>query len=207
MRKNKKLEHFPKSGKRFLDKKCGKNKKLRRRLSDSIKSRFALGEVITALAFILLMMVKATALAQQLPPRLPKLSDYEISRTLEMQEIANFPLTEAFLEKMEKIQAELVDLPIAGDEDATGDDLSVHGLTQAIEARPQVKIILEHYEMKVRDYVLGSMALSNALLAAVIEENEAEENALFFDEPLVISPENRAFGLAFADRIRALRGG
>jgi len=35
------LEHFPKSGNRFLDKKCGKNKELEQR-SDSIKSHSAL---------------------------------------------------------------------------------------------------------------------------------------------------------------------
>jgi len=146
------------------------------------------------------------AVAQQ-QPRLPQLSDYEISKALETQEIANFPLTEAFLSKMEKIQAELVELPIEGEENATGDDLTVSGLTRAIEARPRVLAILAHHDMAVRDYVLGSMALSNALLAAVMAESGQEDETLFFDEPIIISPENMNFGRAYADRIRALHGG
>jgi len=52
------------------------------------------------------------------------------------------------------------------------------------------------------------MALSNALLAAVM--SEAEENGeeiLFFDEPIFASPENLDFGRRYGDRIRALHGG
>jgi len=46
------LEHFPKSVKRFLDKKCGKNKELEQ-ISDSIKSRSALYNLIFASTLLL----------------------------------------------------------------------------------------------------------------------------------------------------------
>jgi len=138
-------------------------------------------------------------------PRLPELSDYEIARALEAQEIANFPLTETFLAKMERIQAELVELPIEQEPDATGDDLTVTGLTHAIEARPLVLAVLERHQMAVRDYVSGSMALSNALLAVIAAQSEEEE--IFFDEQVLVSPENIEFGRQYADRIRALYGG
>jgi len=161
---------------------------------------------ILILAFGLLATVNGAALSQH-QPRLPKLSDYEITKALETQDIANFPLTEAFLSKMEKIQAELVELPIEGEADASGDDLTISGLQQAIKARPLVMAVLDRHDMAVGDYVLGSMALSNALLAAVASESGQEEETLFFDEPVIVSPENLAFGRAYADRIRALHGG
>jgi len=155
-----------------------------------------------------LMMFPYFALAQQSQPRLPQLSDYEITKALEAQEIAHFPLTEAFLDKMEQIQAEIVELPIEREENSTGDDLTVAGLTRAIEARRSIMAILARHEMGVRDYVLGSMALSNALLAAVsLEAEESGEEALFLDEPVFASPENLEFGRQYADRIRALHGG
>jgi len=146
--------------------------------------------------------------AQQVPQRIPKLSDYEITKVLEAKEIANFTLTESFLDKMEKIQAELVELPIEGEEDATGDDLTVNGMTQAIKARPRVLAVLNSHQMAVRDYVLGSMALSNALLAVVAQEAaQSGEEEPFLEERVEVSPENLEFGRQFADRIRALHGG
>jgi len=48
----KRLEQFPKSVQRFVDKKCGKNKKLRRRLSDFIKSRSALSDFVATFGAI-----------------------------------------------------------------------------------------------------------------------------------------------------------
>jgi len=165
-----------------------------------------LTNIKVTLVFFALMIVVFCVQAQQTQPHLPKLSDYEITKILDNQEIAHFPLTETFLDKMERIQAELIELPIEIEENASGDDLTVIGLIRAIEARPMVMNILANYDMEVRDYVLGSMALSNALLASIEAENE-EEEVLFLDEPVFASPENLDFGRRYADRIRALHGG
>jgi len=154
-----------------------------------------------------LMIASPLVEAQQSSPRLPKLSDYEIAKALEAKEIANFLLTESFLDKMEKIQGELVELPIESEEGATGDDLTVNGLTQAIETRPLVLAVLRRHQMAVRDYVVGSIALSNALLAVVAEEIEEGEETSFLDESVEVLPENLEFGRQYVDRIRALHGG
>jgi len=156
------------------------------------------------LSLILLALIVMSVSGQERAPRLPRLSDYEITQALEAQEIANFPLDEAFLDKIEKIQAELVELPIEADRQSSGDDLTVSGLTHAIEAHPEILALLKRHDIGARDYVLGKLALSNALLAAIMADDQEEE--LFFDEPVFSSPENLEFGRQYADRIRALHG-
>jgi len=88
---------------------------------------------------------------------------------------------------------------------AISDDLTITGLTRAVETKPAVLAILMRHEIKPRDYVLGSIALSNALLA--VTQAESEDEDLLFDEPVMISPENLEFGRHYSDRIRALHGG
>jgi len=150
--------------------------------------------------FILQGFAAFTSLAQEMdqtPENEKTISNYAIARALDAKLIANFPLDEDFLLKIENIRQDMTKLPIEAEADGEN-DTTIKGLTRAVEARPHLMAILEKYQMTASDYVVGAMALSNALSAAV------EEDATEFDDPPNISAANLAFGKRYLERIRAL---
>jgi len=125
------------------------------------------------------------------------ISNYAIARALDAKLIANFPLDEDFLLKIENIRQDMTKLPIEAEADGEN-DITIKGLTRAVEAHPHLMALLEKHQMTVSDYVVGAMALSHALTAAV------EEDVTEFDDPPNISAANLAFGKRYIERIRAL---
>jgi len=129
-----------------------------------------------------------------------KNSNYTIAKAIDAKLIANFPLDENFLTKIENVRKDMANLPIE-EEVADGDnDITIRGLTKAVEARPRLIAILEKHQMTANDYVIGAMALAN-VLAALIEEDASD---LTVEHK--ISIDNMAFGKKYLARIRALYG-
>lgn len=153
----------------------------------------------TVLALLLFSMpLSQSAGAQEKNNDIP----FSMVRTQDAREVTNFKLTEEFLTKMEKTQQELLQLPVEPDPPGTGDDDTIEGLTASIEGRPRLMELLKKNGITANGYVVGSMALS-ASLAAAMAENEDQ----FFDESRTVTVENLAFGKKYADRIRTLLGG
>jgi len=127
-----------------------------------------------------------------------KISNYDIARALDAQRVASFPLDLSFLTRMENIRKEIEKLPVEADVSDGDDDMTLKGLIQSVEARPHLVAILAKYDMSADDYVVGAMALGNALSAAAEEADPA------FQEEQNISADNFAFGKKYLERIRAL---
>jgi|GEM_PF-3710599 len=108
--------------------------------------------------------------------------------------IADYPLNEAVLAKLEKIHGEIINLADTGDDNDSDEDISggVDVLVKAMEKSPDVMEILGRNLMSARDYVTGMQAAANALAAASGVGGRH------------ISPDNKAFGQKYADRIRAM---
>ncbi|AQX31507.1 hypothetical protein BscR1v2_016040 [Bartonella schoenbuchensis R1] len=128
-------------------------------------------------------------------------TDYHsvITSTLPSNIVANYPLTENFLVKMEQIKIEVANLPAEPDAPGTGNDNSIEGLVASVSGRPKLAGVLEKHNITPRDYVIGFMALQ-ATLAAVsaLEDNDN------FDEKITLSQSNLEFGQKHINRIRAL---
>lgn len=125
--------------------------------------------------------------------------DFSLAPFIHPSSVANFPLTEAVLEKMEKVQDDLLHLPTEADGTENRYDTSIESLTASLEKRPKLMAILMNNKINARDYVIVYMALS-AALAAAVSENEEQ----IFDETQAVSKENLAFGKKYANRIRKL---
>lgn len=125
--------------------------------------------------------------------------EFSLAPIAHISAIADFPLTETILAKMEKVQKELLHLP---DEDSSNENShisTIEGLTAALEKRPELMSVLADNTISARDYVMAYMALA-AVLSAVSAEGEKQ----IFDETPAISKENLAFGRKYANRIRTL---
>lgn len=127
-------------------------------------------------------------------------TSFALTREENAKEVATYPLTEDFLNRMEKVRSEFQALPLEANPPGTGDDdTSIDGMTKAISGRPELMGLLQKYSISAHDYVVGSMALSAALSAASAQGEEQ-----FFDESLAVSEGNLAFGHKYIDRIRAV---
>lgn len=107
--------------------------------------------------------------------------------------IADYPLNEALLARLEKIHKEILALPEPDDEDSD-DDIrgGIDVLVKALEKRPDVMGILGRNLMGAGEYITACQAAANALaVAAGVSDSK-------------ISAANLAFGKKYADRIRAL---
>lgn len=132
------------------------------------------------------------------PPQ--KDTSFALVREQNAKEVATYPLTEAFLTRMEKVRSEFQSLPLEANPSGTGDDdTAIEAMTKAISGRPQLVALLNKYSMSAYDYVVGSMALSAAFSAASAQGEEQ-----FFDESNAVSASNLAFGQKYIDRIRVI---
>lgn len=115
--------------------------------------------------------------------------------------IGAYPLSEALLSRVEKIHAEILNLPDPEEEDDSDDDIrgGVDILIKAMEKRPDIMSILGRNLIGARDYIIATQALANALAAA----SGAAEGQVF-GESSQISSANLAFGKKYAGRIRKL---
>ncbi|ENN90139.1 hypothetical protein [Bartonella bovis] len=113
--------------------------------------------------------------------------------------VANYPLTEDFLVKMEQIKTEVVNLPPEPDAPGTGNDNSIEGLIASVSGRPKLTSVLEKNNITPKDYVIGFMALQTTL--AVVSALEDNDN---FEEKITLSKNNLEFGQKYINRIRAL---
>ncbi|WP_245256472.1 hypothetical protein [Bartonella tamiae] len=114
--------------------------------------------------------------------------------------IANYPLNEAFLTKMEIVQREMTNQSVYLTVQETGNDVSINGLISAIEKNEKISTILKNNGLSPNDYIVGYMALQAALAAA----SSAEDKDAIFDETTTVSPQNLEFGKKNTDRIRQL---
>ncbi|EJF79228.1 Uncharacterised protein [Candidatus Bartonella washoeensis] len=114
--------------------------------------------------------------------------------------VANYPLTEDLLSKIEQLKKEIEDLPPEPETSNTGNDNSIEGLIASISARPKLTELLRKNNLSPKDYVIGVMALQ-ATLAAIID---IEDKKILFNEKNTISLDNLKFGQKYIDRIRAI---
>ncbi|WP_336287598.1 MULTISPECIES: hypothetical protein [unclassified Bartonella] len=114
--------------------------------------------------------------------------------------IANYPLTENLLSKIEQIQKEIENLPSALEIPNTGNDNSIEGLIASVSSQSKLSNILRKNNLTPKDYVIGLMTLQ-ATLAAIIA---LEDKKIFSDEKNIVSPNNLKFGQKNINRIRAI---
>ncbi|WP_409362180.1 hypothetical protein ACRPOS_008545 [Bartonella heixiaziensis] len=114
--------------------------------------------------------------------------------------VANYPLTEDLLSKIEHLKKEIEDLPPEPEASNTGNDNSIEGLIASISARPKLMDLLRKHNLSPKDYVIGLIALQ-ATLAAIIA---FEDKEILFNEKNTISLDNLNFGQKYIDRIRAI---
>lgn len=139
-------------------------------------------------------------IAHAQPAQTTSTDGFYLSPVNNPKEVAEFPLTEEFLSKVEAIQKAIVNLTPEAEGEKTGNDNSIEGLTASIEARPNLTVLITMNDLKPRDYVIGTMALKAALAAA---SSASDENSII-DETNTVTPQNIEFGKKYADRIRAL---
>ncbi|MCZ2203521.1 hypothetical protein [Bartonella sp. A05] len=65
--------------------------------------------------------------------------------------VANYPLTEDFLVKMEKIKKDIEHLPSKPEAPNTGNDNSIEGLITSISGRPLLSSILKKHNLIPKD--------------------------------------------------------
>ncbi|ABM44800.1 hypothetical protein BARBAKC583_0015 [Bartonella bacilliformis KC583] len=113
--------------------------------------------------------------------------------------VANYPLTENFLEKMEKAKQKIINLPPELQTSHTENDHSIEGLIAFVSSRPHLKEILDNNGLTPKDYVIGFIALQATLIAVTaLEDTDA-----FFDETTTVFQDNLKFGQKHINRIRA----
>ncbi|WP_332059963.1 hypothetical protein [Bartonella sp. CB74] len=127
-------------------------------------------------------------------------NNFVLSPTSNQNIIANYPLTENLLSKIEKIQKEIENLPSALEAPDTGNDNSIEGLIAFVSNQSKLSNILKENNLTPKDYVIGLMTLQ-ATLAAIIA---LEDKKFFFDEKNIVSPNNLKFGQKNINRIRAI---
>lgn len=126
---------------------------------------------------------------------------FSIAPVVNPKVVAQFPLTEPFLAKMEVIQKGLAALPPETDNPKYGNDTSIGGIIAIIQDKPKLMGLLSKNSITPHDYVVGGMALAAALSAAA---SDGEDQ--IFDETQAVSKTNLEFGKKYADRIRILLG-
>ena len=129
-----------------------------------------------------------------------KQNEFYLSPTGNPKIVAEYPLNEEFLVKMENVQKELSDASIKLSESETGNDASVDGLVKTISKNERIMNILKKNTLEPKDYVLGYLALQASLAAA----SSLDDQDALFDDSATVSKENLEFGKQFADRIRKL---
>lgn len=146
-----------------------------------------------------LMLFSISAFAQNQTPDDSK-TEFYLSPTANPKIVAEYPLNEEFLGKMEIIQKEMSDASITLTEAETGNDGSIDGLVTTISKNKKVMHILEKNTLEPKDYVVGYLALQAALAAA----SSLDDEDVIFDDSTTVSKENLEFGRRYADRIRKL---
>ena len=129
-----------------------------------------------------------------------KQNEFYLSPTGNPKIVAEYPLNEEFLVKMENVQKELSDASIKLSQSETGNDASVDGLVKTISKNERIMNILKKNTLEPKDYVLGYLALQASLAAA----SSLDDQDALFDDSATVSKENLEFGKQFADRIRKL---
>ncbi|WP_345114064.1 hypothetical protein [Bartonella jaculi] len=114
--------------------------------------------------------------------------------------VANYPLTEDFLSKIEQLKKEIEDLPPEPEASNTGNDNSIEELIASISNQQKIMDLLRKNNLTPKDYVIGLMALQ-ATLAAIIA---LEDKEILFSGKNTISLDNLKFGQKYIDRIRAI---
>lgn len=127
-------------------------------------------------------------------------NEFYLSPTGNPKIVAEYPLTEEFLGKMENIQKEMSEASITLSEAETGNDGSIDGLVTTISKNHRVMTILQKNALEPKDYIVGYLALQASLAAA----SSLDDKDAIFDDSTTVSKENLEFGKQYADRIRKL---
>ena len=151
------------------------------------------------IAFCLIVFPVA-AFGEDTPKQDNKQNEFYLSPTGNPKVVAEYPLNEEFLVKMENVQKELSDTSIKLSQSETGNDASVDGLVKTISKNERIMNILKKNTLEPKDYVLGYLALQASLAAA----SSLDDQDALFDDSATVSKENLEFGKQFADRIRKL---
>lgn len=145
-----------------------------------------------------LIVFPVAAFGEDAPKQDDKQNEFYLSPTGNPKIIAEYPLNEAFLVKMENVQKEMSESTIRLSESETGNDGSIDGLIKTISKDERVMNILKKNALEAKDYVVGYLALQASLAAA----SSLEDQDAIFDDSTTVSKENLEFGKQFADRIR-----
>lgn len=129
-----------------------------------------------------------------------KQNEFYLSPTGNPKIVAEYPLKEEFLSKMENVQKEMADASIRLSEAETGNDGSIDGLVKTLSKDQRVMAILNKNALEPKDYVVGYLALQASLAAA----SSLDDQDAIFDDSTTVSKENLEFGKQYADRIRKL---
>ncbi|WP_455476102.1 hypothetical protein [Bartonella sp. B17] len=114
--------------------------------------------------------------------------------------VENYPLTEDFLSKIERVIKEIEALPPELNTPNIENDNSIEGLTAFVSSLPQLSNILKKNNLTPKDYVIGTMALKETLTAII----KLEDEEIFSDKRSTVSLNNLKFGKKHIDRIRAI---
>lgn len=147
-----------------------------------------------------LLSVPAYAFAEDTAKQNNKQNEFYLSPAGNPKIVAEYPLKEEFLTKMENIQKEMSDASIRLSEAETGNDGSIDGLVKTLSNDQRVMTILNKNAVEPKDYVVGYLALQASLAAA----SSLDDEDAIFDESTTVSKENLEFGKQYADRIRKL---
>lgn len=153
--------------------------------------------IIIACCFLL---VPTVAFSEDTAKQNDKQNEFYLSPTGNPKIVAEYPLNEEFLQKMENIQKELADASITLSEAETGNDGSIDGLVATLSKNQKVMAILTKNSLAPKDYIVGYLALQAALAAA----SSLDDQDAIFDDSTTVSKENLEFGKHYADRIRLL---
>lgn len=147
-----------------------------------------------------LLSVPAYTFAEDTAKQNNKQNEFYLSPAGNPKIVAEYPLKEEFLTKMENIQKEMSDASIRLSEAETGNDGSIDGLVKTLSNDQRVMAILNKNAVEPKDYVVGYLALQASLAAA----SSLDDEDAIFDESTTVSKENLEFGKQYADRIRKL---
>lgn len=147
-----------------------------------------------------LLFVPVFAFAEDTAKQNDKQTEFYLSPTGNPKIVAEYPLKEEFLTKMENIQKEMSDASIRLSEAETGNDGSIDGLVKTISKNQKVMAILKKNGVEPKDYVVGYMALQASLAAA----SSLDDQDAIFDDSTTVSKENLEFGKQYTVRLRKL---
>lgn len=147
-----------------------------------------------------LLSVPTCAFAEDTANQNDKQNKFYLSPTGNPKIVAEYPLKEEFLTKMENVQKEMSDASIRLSEAETGNDGSIEGLVSTLSKDQRVMAILNKNSLQPKDYVVGYLALQASLAAA----SSLDDEDAIFDDSTTVSKENLEFGKQYADRIRKL---